>query len=150
MTREQRNTAILNRFWEEVWNDDDLDVVDELFHPDFVDHGLAPGLTLQGPEGVKEAVGQFRSAFPDMRLTVDDMLIENDTVLTRWTARGTQEGPLAMLPGVPPTGKSGAITGVTLNRLVDGKITEAWDNFDMLGMLFQLGIIPAPAPPVSA
>jgi predicted ester cyclase len=147
MSDEEQNRAVLNRFWTEVWNDNKLDVIDEIFHPNFVDHGLAPGLTMQGPEGAKEAVKQFRTAFPDLTLEVDDMLCEGDKVLTRWTAVGTHNGPLNNPQGqIPPTGKKGIVLGMTLNRVEDGKIIEAWDNFDTMGMLQQLGVIPAGPP----
>jgi predicted ester cyclase len=145
MSEEERNREVLNRFWTEVWNDNKLDVIDEIFHENFVDHGLAPGLTKQGPEGAKEAVMQFRTAFPDLTLTVDDLLVEGDKVLTRWTAVGTHDGPLNNPQGqIPPTGKKGVVLGMTLNRVEDGKIIEAWDNFDTIGMLQQLGVIPPP------
>jgi predicted ester cyclase len=145
MTEEERNKAVLHRFWSEVWDQGKLDVVDEIFHPDFVDHGLAPGLTKQGPEGAKEAVMQFRTAMPDLYLTVDEMVAEGDKVMTRWTSGGTQTGPLNSARGtIPPSGRKGVVQGFTINRLEDGKIIDAWDNFDIMGMLQQLGVIPVP------
>lgn len=141
--QEDANKAVLNRFWDEAWTAGRLAVIDEIFHRDFVDHGLAPGLTLQGPEGAKEAVTQFRTAFPDLRLEVNHLVAEGDKVFTYWTARGTHKGPLRSPGGeIPPTGKTGVVHGMTINRLVEGRIIEAWDNFDMLGMLQQLGVIP--------
>ena len=146
-SQEERNKVVLNRFWEEVWDQGKLDVVDEIFHQDFVDHGLAPGLTKQGPEGAKEAVMQFRDAMPDLYLKVDDMIAEGDKVLTRWTSGGTQTGPLRSPRGeIPPSGRVGKVQGMTLNRVEDGRIIEAWDNFDILGMLQQLGVIPSGPP----
>src|SRR5262245_49912824 len=143
-----RNKAVLNRFWSEVWDQGDLDVVDEIFHENFVDHGLAPGLHKQGPEGAKEAVMQFRNAMPDLYLRCDMMVAEGDKVLSVWESGGTQTGPLASARGtIPPTGNRGVVRGMTLNRLEDGRIIEAWDNFDILGMLMQLGVIPAGGPP---
>lgn len=147
-TQEERNKVVLNRFWEEVWDQGKLDVVDEIFHPNFVDHGLAPGLTKQGPEGAKEAVMQFREAMPDLYLKVDDILAEGDKVLTRWTSGGTQTGPLRSARGdIPASGRTGVVQGMTLNRVEDGRIIEAWDNFDIMGMLQQLGVIPSGGPP---
>ena len=133
----ERNKAILRRVWDDAWNEGRLDVIDEIFHPDVVDHGQAPGLTKQGPEGAKEAVMQFRTPVPDLHITVEDMLAEGDKVLTRWTARGTQTGQLGP---IPPTGKRAELHGMTVNRLVDGRIIEAWDNFDWLGLMRQLGV----------
>lgn len=147
MPQEEQNKAVLNRFWEEVWDQGKLDVVDEIFHPNFVDHGLAPGLTKQGPEGAKEAVMQFRSAIPDLYLKVEHMVAEGDKVLTRWEAGGTQSGPMNSGRGtIPATNKRAVVRGFTINRVEDGKIIDAWDNFDMMGMLQQLGVIPAGTP----
>jgi len=144
---EESNKATLTRFWEEVWNRGDLGVVDEIFHAGFVDHGLAPGLTQQGPEGAKEAVLQFRNAFPDLHLDVSHLVAERDKVFTYWIATGTHEGPLHTPTGdIPATGNVGIVHGMTINRVADGRIIEAWDNFDTFGMLQQLGVIPS-APP---
>ena len=148
MSQEEQNKAVLTRFWEEVWDQGKLDVVDEIFHEKFVDHGLAPGLTKQGPEGAKEAVQQFRSAIPDLYLKVDHMVAEGDKVMTRWTAGGTQTGPMVSGRGtIPPTNNHATVRGFTINRLEDGRIIDAWDNFDIMGMLQQLGVIPSGGPP---
>jgi predicted ester cyclase len=147
----ERNKAVLNRFWSEVWDKGDLDVVDEIFHPDFTDHGLAPGLTKQGPEGAKEAVMQFRTAIPDLYLKCTMMVAEGDKVLSLWEAGGTQSGPLKSGRGtIPPTNKKAVVHGMTLNRLEDGRIIDAWDNFDLLGMLQQLGVVPGGGAPEGA
>jgi len=145
---EERNKAVLNRFWTEVWDQGDLDVVDEIFDSNFVDHGLAPGLSKQGPEGAKEAVLQFRTAMPDLYLRCDMMVAEGDKVLSLWESGGTQTGPLASGRGtIPPTNNKGIVRGMTLNLLTDeGKIVGAWDNFDLLGMLQQLGVVPSGPP----
>jgi predicted ester cyclase len=151
MSQEEQNKAVLKRFWEEVWDQGKLDVVDEIFHPNFVDHGLAPGLTKQGPEGAKEAVLQFRSAIPDLYLKIDHMVAEGDKVMTRWEAGGTQSGPMKSGRGtIPPTNKRATVRGFTINRLEDGKIIDAWDNFDIMGMLQQLGVIPSEGGPPGA
>jgi predicted ester cyclase len=143
----ENNKQVLMRFWNEVWDQGKLEVVDEIFHPNFTDHGLAPGLTKQGPDGAKEAVEQFRAGIPDLYLKVDDMVAEGDKVLTRWEAGGTHTGPLVSGRGsIPPTGKRAVVRGFTLNRLEDGKIIDAWDNFDIMGMLQQLGVIPSGPP----
>jgi predicted ester cyclase len=146
-----------------MWDQGQLDVADEIFHPDFTSHALPPGQTKVGPEGAKKAVAEIRAGLPDMRLTVDDMLAEGDRVLTRWTAVGTHTGPLAHFveqiygrdvstdpgPGggpIPPTGKTAVVRGINLNRVEDGKITDLWDVYDLMGMLQQLGVIPAGPP----
>jgi predicted ester cyclase len=148
MTKEETNKAVLKRFWEEVWDQGKLDVVDEIFHPNFVDHGLAPGLTQQGPEGAKEAVMQFRTGIPDLYLKWHEMVAEGDKVMTLWEAGGTHTGPLKSGRGtIPPTNKKAVVWGFTINGLEDGKIKDAWDNFDMMGMLQQIGVIPSPGGP---
>ena len=146
---EEAHKKTLDRFWSEVWDQGKLDVVDEIFHPEFVDHGLAPGLTKQGPEGAKEAMVQFRSAIPELYLRCDMMIAEGDKVLSLWEAGGKQTGPLISARGeIPPTNNTATVRGMTLNQLKDGKIWAAWDNFDLLGMLQQLGVIPSGPPPV--
>jgi steroid delta-isomerase-like uncharacterized protein len=136
----EENKARSRRFFEEVWGKGNLDVIDELTDPSFVDHNAPPGLP-PGLEGFKQFVVMYREAFPDIKVTVDDVIAEGDKVVIRWTAQGTNTGPLV---GMPTTGKSATITGITIERKVDGKTVEGWNNFDQLGMLQQLGVIPAP------
>ena len=83
----------------------------------------------------------YRSAFPDMQLTIEDQIAEGDKVVTRWTARGTHQGELM---GIPPTGKQATVTGITVGRVANGKFVESWSNFDALGMMQQLGVVPVP------
>ena len=83
----------------------------------------------------------FLSAFPDTQMTVEDELADGDKVATRWTATGTHTGELM---GIPPTGKQVTVTGMDINRLVGGKIVEHWGEFDQMGMMQQLGVVPAP------
>ena len=85
----------------------------------------------------------YRTAFPDLRMTIEDMTAEGDRVVVRWTVRGTQTGEMM---GMPATGKPTTVTGMFLNRLAAGKIVEGWGNFDALGMMQQLGLIPTPEP----
>jgi len=135
------NRALLTRFWTELWNDNDLEVADAIVHPDFFDHGLVPHPIRYGPEGAKDAVTMFRTAVPDLEFLVDDMVAEGELVMTRWTGKGTQTGALGE---IKPTGRHATVVGYTLNRVVDGRVVEAWDSFDQLGMLFQLGVLPPP------
>ncbi len=83
----------------------------------------------------------YRGAFPDMNITMEDMVAEGDKVVARWTAQGTNTGEIM---GMPPTGKAFKATGMNMFRLNDGKVAEVWTNFDDLGMMQQLGIIPTP------
>jgi steroid delta-isomerase-like uncharacterized protein len=138
----EQNKAIVRRYWEEVWNQGNLAVVDELIASDFDGHPL-PGEPDfgRGSAGQKQFVDMYRTAFPDLRMTIEDMTAEGDRVAVRWTARGTNTGEMM---GMPATGKHATVTGTFFNRLAAGKIAEGWGNFDALGMLQQLGVIPTP------
>lgn len=135
----ERNKALMRRGIEEVWNQGDFDVADELIASDYVGH--QPPDEYHGPDGVKDFFGMLRRAFPDIHFTIEDQVAEGDRVVTRWTARATHQGEFQ---GIPPTGKSGTVTGITINRFADGKVVEGWTNLDTLGLLQQLGAIPTP------
>ncbi len=134
--------AIARREIEEVFNAGDLDVVDELYAAEYVGHDPALPEPVRGPAGVKEQVSGYRAAFPDLRLTAETMLAEGDRVVIRWTAVGTHEGELF---GVAPTGRQATVTGISLTRIVGGRIVEDWTSWDALGLMQQLGALPAPA-----
>ena len=138
----EANKAIARRFLEEVLGQGKLAVVDEIVAPEHKSSGpgSVPGLP-PGPEGTKMFVGIYRSAFPDIHFTIDDQIADGERVVTRWTAHGTHKGELM---GIPPTGKSTTVHGMTLDRIVNGKMVESWAVFDQLGMLQQLGVIPTP------
>jgi steroid delta-isomerase-like uncharacterized protein len=132
--------AIARRFLEEAFNSGNLDVVDELVAPEFVNHDAAlpePGV---GIEAAKASITGYREAFPDLRLTIEQQLAEGEYVTTRWSARGTHQGNLM---GMAPTGKQATVTGITIDRMVDGRFVESWTNWDTLGLMQQLGVIPA-------
>jgi steroid delta-isomerase-like uncharacterized protein len=132
------NKALIQRFVEEAFNEGNLDVSGEVYAPDFVSHESA-GPVGRDPEYVKQFVGTYRNAFPDGRTTVEDVIAEGDRVAYRWSFRGTHQGELM---GIPPTGKEVTITGITVDRISGGKIEEEWNNFDQLGVLRQLGVVP--------
>lgn len=134
----EANKVNNRRFYEEVWNGGNLAVIDELVASNAVFRD--PATTLHGPEGFKQYVTMYRTAFPDTHFTIEDEIAEGEKVVTRWTARGTHKGELQ---GIPPTGKQVAVTGIVINQLSNGKVVEGWSNFDALGMLQQLGVIPA-------
>jgi predicted ester cyclase len=135
----EQNKAVSRRVVEELFVGGKLELADELFDRNFVGHDVASPEPLRGPEGVKQQAEGYRAAFPDLRLTIDDQLAEGDTVATRWTARGTHNGDLF---GIAPTGKQATITGITIDRFSGGKIVESWDNWDALGLMQQLGVVP--------
>jgi steroid delta-isomerase-like uncharacterized protein len=136
----ETNEAISRRFWEEIFSKGNLAIADEIFTPDSIDSGPAalPGLP-PGPEGIRMLVMVYRNAFPDLHITVDEQIAKDDKVMTRWTAHGTHRGELA---GIPPTGKSATVTGVSIDRIVNGKIVGSWGIFDQFGLFQQLGVIP--------
>lgn len=136
------NKALARRLVEEAFNAGRLDVTDELVASDFVGHDPALPEEVRGPAGVKESIAGYRTAFPDIRVTIEDQIADGDYVVTRWSAKGTHQGELM---GMPATGKQATVTGITIDRIVDGRIAESWDNWDTLGMMQQLGAIPAPA-----
>jgi len=134
------NKAIARRVQEEAFNQGNLAVIDELVSADYVDHDLPPGFP-PGREGFKQMVAMYRAAFPDVQMTIDDVVAEGDKVVMRWTAKGTHQGELM---GIPPTNKQVTVTGVDINRLAGGKLAEHWGHFDQMGMMQQLGVIPSP------
>lgn len=135
----EQNKTIVRRAFEEVYNRGNLDIVDELVSSDFVVH--ASSEDIHGPTGLKLYVTALRQAFPDLHLTIDDQVAEGDRVVTRWTARGTHTGTFQ---GTPPTGKHGTMTGIDIDRVIDGRAVECWTNTDELGLLQQLGVVPTP------
>ena len=139
----EENKAILRRVTDEVFTRGNLDVVDELLAPDYVLHDPGvPGGELRGTESFKQQwVSMFRSAFPDLQLSVEDQVAEGDKVVTRYTGRGTHQGELM---GIPPTNNEAVVSGIIISRVSDGRIEEEWNNFDALGMMQQLGVIPEP------
>jgi len=134
------NKAIARRLLEEVWNKGNLKVLDEYVAPGAVNHDpnnpIAPG-----PEGLKQIASLYRSALPDLRFNLEQELADGDYVVHRITATGTQKGDL---PGIPATGKRTTVTGIIITRIKDGKVAEGWSIFDQLGLLQQLGVVPAP------
>lgn len=135
----EQNKILDRRFFEEAWNRGNYDVIDELVASDFIGHS-PPNDDIPGAEGLKQYISTLREAFPDVRLTVEDQIAEGDRVVTRWTARGTHRGEFQ---GIPPTGKRAQVTGVTISRVANGKFVEGWTNWDTLGLLQQLGAVPA-------
>src|SRR3712207_5878373 len=139
----QENKAIVRREVEELYNPDgNLDVVYDIYSPNYILHDPSLPESGRGPESARELATAFRSAFSDLHTTFDDAVTEGDKVAYRWTASGTHEGELM---GIPPTGNRMTITGTAIARISGGKIEEGWQNFDALGMMQQLGVIPEAA-----
>src|SRR4028119_364722 len=117
----EENKALARRVLEEMFNKGNLDAADELLAPDYVDHDPAMLEDVHGPEGFKEYVGAYRSAFSDIHLEIEDQIAEGDKVVTRWTGTGTHDGELA---GIPPTGNRVTLPGVGVVRCPAGRVGE--------------------------
>ena len=137
----QDNKALARRLIEEAWNQGNLATVDELMAPGHVGHhSLVPN---QPPsrEFYKQYIVRTRSAFPDFHATIEEQIAEGDLVVTRWSVQGTHQG---MFRGHSPTGRQMTLTGVVIDRIVDGKAVEGWMEMDTLHQMHQLGVIPTP------
>jgi steroid delta-isomerase-like uncharacterized protein len=134
--------AVVHRFVEEFWNQGQIAAADELMSRDAVIHEPVSGT----PEDLKAMAISMREAFPDWHSTVEEMVVEGDRVVERWTGRGTHEGEFQ---GIPPTGKRVTVPGVVFYRISDGKIAEFRGQFDRLSLMQQLGVIPTTDSPTS-
>ncbi len=134
----EENKALARRVLEEMFNKGNLDVADDLLAPDYVDHDPAMPEDIHGPEGFKQYVGAYRSAFPDLHLEIEEQIAEGDLVATRWTGTGTHDGELA---GIPPTGKRVTLPGMEIVRISGGKLVEGWEGYDSMTMMRQLGVM---------
>lgn len=138
MNREEM-IRLHDRYNDEAINRGRLELIDQIFAADYVDH--VPGQPdNRGPDGQKQFIAAMRGGFPDIQFTVEDRLVEGDQLFVRWTARGTHEGDYL---GVPATGRPIKISGMALHRFANGKFQESWDHFDAVGLLQQLGAMPA-------
>jgi steroid delta-isomerase-like uncharacterized protein len=133
------NKNVVRRLFEEVWNKGNLPVADELFSPNYAHHDPSTPDFGRGPESEKKRATLYRTAFPDLRLTIEDIIAEGETVTARWSCRGTHRGDLS---GIAPTGKQFTISGVTIVRISNGKMAEGYVNWDALGLMQQLGVVP--------
>ena len=127
---------------EQSFNEGNFGLVDQLVASEAVNHDPAtpPQLRdLRGPEVLKRTAAMYRAAFPDLRMTVDDVIAADDKVVLRWHSEGTHRGELA---GLAPTGAHGSVTGMSIDRWKDGKVVEAWAEWDNLGLARQLGAAP--------
>jgi predicted ester cyclase len=138
-----RNDTFLHRWFEEVWNKRREDAIDEMFDCDGIAHGLADqsGNERCGPEGFKPFFRSFVSAIPDLHVTVGDVIVEGDRLAARCTVSGTHTGEGI---GIAPTNMPVEFSGMCMVRVKDGKIVEAWNNFDFMAMFQQMGAIQPP------
>lgn len=138
---QETSRALVSRIASDIWNRGDLDVVDDVMAPDARYHGPHMPDGEGDRESWRRAIAMYRSAFPDSHVVFEEMICSGDTVIGRWSATGTHLGEL---PGMAPTGQRIAIGGITIYRLADGKIVEAWEQLDLLGMWQQLGVVSLP------
>jgi steroid delta-isomerase-like uncharacterized protein len=133
----EENKALARRSWEIV-SPDNLDLIEEVYASDLVWH--EPDRDIRGYEQAKQFVSTFLEAFPDINITVEDVIGEGDQVVSRYTIRGTHQGETEEYG--PPTGRQMELEGITIHRFEDGKIVEEWERYDNLSALQQLGLAP--------
>ena len=139
MVSAEENEAIVRRYVEEAWNKGNDAVVNELFAPDYVNHGSIPGQPVQDREGMKRVERATRAALPDVRYEIAHLVAGEDWVAHHWTATATHAGEFM---GVPPTGRRFSAAGMVFTRIEGGKIAEQWRIVDVHGVLQQLGAVP--------
>jgi steroid delta-isomerase-like uncharacterized protein len=131
----EENKALARRSWEIV---DNLDTIEEIYAPDVVWH--EPDQDVRGIDEARQFVTTYKTALPDLNITVEDVVGEGDKAVTRWTVRGTHQGEVEEFG--PPTGRQVEINGITIHRIEGGKIVEEWERYDNLSILQQLGLVP--------
>ena len=137
----EQNKALARQMVAEIFNRGNISRADEFLAPGFVEREeLPPGIP-RDREGVKQLTAVLHSAFPDFNATIDDLLAEGDKVVIRQTWTGTQKGEWM---GMPPTGKTVSFGVIDIIRIAGGKFVEHWGQMDSMGMMQQLGVIPAP------
>jgi steroid delta-isomerase-like uncharacterized protein len=127
--------ALARHSWEVL---DNTDLIDEVYAADLVWH--EPDQDIHGSEEAKQFIAMYRTAFPDLNVTVEDAIAEGDKVATRWTVRGTHQGEIEEFG--PPTGRQVELEGITIHRIEGGKIVEEWERYDNLSILQQIGLVP--------
>ena len=132
----EENKALARRAWDGLVN---LDLLDEAYAPDVVWHE-PDGQEIRGLEQAKQFVTTYKTALPDLNITVEDVIGEGDKVVTRVTLRGTHQGETEEFG--PPTGRQLEVSGITISRIEGGKIVEDWDSYDNLSVMQQLGLAP--------
>lgn len=135
----EHNKEVTRRFSAEVWGEGNAALADELIASDLVEHTPFPA-PAPGLEGHKQVLAMFRSAFPDLKVTVDDVIGEDDWTCLMWHGDGTHTG--AMM-GIPATGKTVHVTGIDVLKLENGKIKERWAEIGAFSLMQQLGVIPS-------
>jgi len=138
----EENKATVRRLLEEGFSQGHTEVVDEVLNPNFVcyDPNSESG-EIRGSETIKGEIEYFRNAVPDLTYTIEEQIAEGDKVVTRYTVSGTHQGEFF---GIGATGERITMSGIMIDRLEDGKMVEEWPEYDLLGVIRQLGAVPAP------
>jgi steroid delta-isomerase-like uncharacterized protein len=135
----ENNKRLVRRLVEEIWNQGNLDVIDEIVTSDYVPHDPGWPEEISGREGLREKLCSIRRAFGDLEVTVEDLIAESDRVVVRWRMKGTHQ---ADFMGIMPTRRDIALVGMSMHRMDNGQIAETWDGYDSLGLMQQLGVVP--------
>jgi steroid delta-isomerase-like uncharacterized protein len=135
----EQNKMLVSRGIDEIWNLGNFDLIEDFVASDFAGHSSMA--ETRGPGEAAQFFASLHAAFSGLHFTIEDQFAEGDKVATRWRASGTFTGEFQ---GIPPNGKQGDITGITINRFANGKVVEGWTNLDELGLMRQLGVIPSP------
>jgi steroid delta-isomerase-like uncharacterized protein len=141
MMSAEANKAVIRQWVETGWNHGDFSTINNIYAADYAYNDPSAPPLPKGPQAIMGVVSTYRGAFPDVRMTIEDMVSEGDKVVWRWTVTGTHNGPLM---GIPASGKSVRLSGIVISRFVNGKWAEDWANWDTLGMLQQIGAAPVP------
>ncbi len=141
------NRSVVRRLYEEVWNKRRLEVVNEIISPSHALHDANVSGSAIGPEAYKRVVTRWVTAFPDLRFTIEDTVCEKDKLVVSWNISGTHKGEYL---GIAPTNKKISVDGITINHIASGKIMDSYASWDALGMMQQLGAVPAFGQPKGA
>jgi steroid delta-isomerase-like uncharacterized protein len=133
-----KNKVILQRFYDELFTKGELSVANEIVAANYLNHNAVPGET-PGRAGLKQFVSDLHNAWADLAFVVEDQIAEGDKVMTRWKVTAIHQGEFA---GIPATGKAVVIRAINIHRIADGQIQEGWTEWDALGMMQQLGVLP--------
>jgi predicted ester cyclase len=143
MSTPQEAKEVIRRWNNEGWSGGKYELAHEIISPNMTVHGAGGQAVGMGPDGLIDLIKTWRTAFPDGRMAIDDIIVEGDIVAIRNTWHGTHE---AEFYGVPPSGAAVAVTSVGIDRVVDGLVTEGWGELDMVGMMQQMGALPLVGP----
>ena len=141
------NKAIIRRFYEELWDERNLEIIDQMVAPSHALQVPSHSGSAMGPAAYKSQIQMYRQGFPDLEFTIEDLIGEGEKVVCCWTMSGTHQGEFM---GVPATGKRMSVDGVTIHNVTNGKIMDSYVSLNLWDMMQQLGTIPASGHPQRA